>query len=463
MVRNFVAIFTVVLFIGSNAFAQSEVNYFFIVAGHTYGAHARNTLGLHPPFMKKLTSDKDSSIFALFLTGDLVNQSTQASWDQVKTDLASLAIPSYYIMGNHDINRYGYAAFNEKHGGTFYSFYHQRDLFIILNSTKKDRSISSDQIDFLKGVLTSTGNDTKRVFIFFHELLWNSDIKYKGMMSNSRSRYDQMISYSNFWGDIFPTLNTDQKRKYYLMAGDVGGNTDAVSAFYDTRENVTFVASGMGEVADENYLKVDVSVDTVQFAFIPLSDTITMHPVQFYNVPVKPDNIVGPEEIVPGSIDITYQTVEIFNATSYRWKLPKGVSGTSIGNSIQVDFSSDYKYDTIKVYAVNNRYGESDPFELPVKAEGYNSVPVNGANPLFEMIIIPNCGEITIQIKNKERQSMNLFIFDLQGKCLYSERFLMPEGISNRKLDLYPIDPGTYLLQLSSGNFCHVEKIQILQ
>jgi hypothetical protein len=454
----------IIFLIGRNLiFAQSEGDYSFIVAGHTYGAHARNTLGLHPPFMEKLSSDKDSSIFALFLTGDLVNQSTRASWDQVKTDLASLAIPSYYIMGNHDINSYGYAAFNEKHGGTFYSFYHQTDLYIILNSTKKDRSISSDQIEFLKGVLTSAGNETTRVFIFFHELLWNSDIKYKGMMSNSRSRYDQMISFSNFWGDVFPILRTDRNRKFYLMAGDVGGNTDAVSAFYDTRENVTLVASGMGEVADENYLKVDVSEDTVQFAFIPLSDTITMQPVQFYDVPEKPDTIIGPVEIIPDTIGVAYQTDEIFNATSYRWKLPKEVSGTSIGNSIQVDFSSGYQYDTIKVYAVNNGFGESDPFELLVKAEGYNSVTINGVKYPFEMNIISDGGEVTLQIQNRERQPLNLSVFDLQGKCLHSERYLMPEGISNWTLDFYPFDPGTYMLQLSGGNFCHVEKFQMLK
>jgi hypothetical protein len=167
MGRNFGAAIILIFFMGRMAFSQSDSNYSFIVAGHTYGAHARSTLGLHPPFVEKLASNKNSSIFALFLTGDLVNQSNQASWDQVKTDLEFLAIPSYYIMGNHDINSYGYAAFNEKHGGTFYSFYHQTDLYIILNSTKKDRSISPDQIDFLKGVLTSARNETKRVLFSF--------------------------------------------------------------------------------------------------------------------------------------------------------------------------------------------------------------------------------------------------------------------------------------------------------
>jgi hypothetical protein len=286
-------------------------------------------------------------------------------------------------------------------------------------------------------------------------------MKYKGMMANSRSRYDQMISYSNFWNDVFPVLSADRNRKYYLMAGDVGGNTDAVSAFYDTRENVTFVASGMGEVADENYLEVNVSADTVQFAFIPLNDTITMHPVQFYNVPEKPRKIVGPAEVVSGSIGITYQTDEIFNATSYRWTLPKGVSGTSFSNSILIDFSSGYKYDTIRVYAVNIGYGESNPFELPVKAVVYNSVGENGASRLFEMIITSNGGQATLQIQNEEKRTLNLSVFDLQGKCLHTERFITPAGISNRKLDFCPFDPGTYVLLLSSGNIYRAEKFQV--
>jgi predicted MPP superfamily phosphohydrolase len=461
MNRNFIITFILILLSQNMALAQSVNQYSFIVAGHTYGAHARQTLGLHPPFMEKLPAAIDSSAFALFLTGDLVNQSNKASWDQVKTDLASLTIPSYYIMGNHDINSFGYAAFNEKHGGTFYSFYHQTDLFIILNSTKKDRSISSDQVDYLKRILNSSTNSAKRVFIFIHELIWNSHIKYRGVMSNSRSRYDQMVNYSNFWDEIFPILSTDQDRKYYLIAGDVGGNTDAISAFYDTRGNVTFVASGMGEVEDENYLKVNVLEDTVRFTFIPLNEEIIMLPVRFYNVPEKPDTIFGPIEIDPGMVEINYQSGEIFNATSYRWILPDKTSGASSASSILVDFGTGYEYDTIAVCAVNKGFGESEPFKIPIKAEGYNQIPLNSQLPSLEMSFSVSNHTIDIKFKSQKRQSVTLSVFDLQGKCFLTENFNLNEGLSTRELIFHSEYFGILLFSLSNGSIQQTDKVFI--
>jgi hypothetical protein len=432
----------------SMLFAQAGKQYSFIVAGHTYGAHARTTPGLHPPFLAKLPNDIDSSVFALFLTGDLVNQSSKTTWNQVKADLSKLTIPSYYIMGNHDADPLGYDAFNEKHGSTFYSFFHQSDLYIILNSTKKERSISSDQVDFLKGVIA--GSVSKRVFIFIHELIWNSDKKYRGVISNSRSRYNEIVKYSNFWSDIFPLLSAEKERSFYIMAGDVGGNTDAVSAFYDTRENVTLVASGMGEVSDENYLKVHISDDTVKFAFVPLNESITMHQVQYYSVPEKPGSINGPTIIIPGTKAINYQASEVFNATSYRWELPGSTTGSITNSSIQIDFSADYKSDSIAVYAVNNGYGESEPFFKPVIAEGYNSVPAIGSLPSFEMSVLTINHGVKLKIKSPEQQSVILSVFDLQGRRLYTDTFALPKGTSTRMFD-YTLNRGIYVLTLSNG------------
>jgi len=461
MNRNF--IFTIILFLMSRslAFTQSEGNYSFFVAGHTYGSHTGENIGLHPPFLEKLSTDIDSTFFALFLTGDLVNQSTTASWNQVKTELNNMSIPSYYIMGNHDANALGYTAFNEKHGGTFYSFYNHSDLFIILNSTRQERSISSDQVDFLKGVLTSAGTETKRVFIFFHELLWNSDAKYRGMMANSRSRYAQMVNFSNFWSEVFPILAADLKRNYYVIAGDVGGNTDAVSAFYDTRENVTLLASGMGEVSDENYLKVDVSTDTVQFSFIPLNEEITMLPVYYYAVPEKPDTIIGPVEIIPGTQSISYRTGEIFNATSYRWDLPAGISGSSNISSIQLGFGSDYQFDTISVCAVNKGFGESEPFKLSVKAEGYNSFFLNRENSNLKMNVSSKNNEINVHCLSYKRQTIILSVFDLQGKQLYNERILISEGLSTMNFEFSHEQQGIYLVSISDGIMRQTGKISI--
>jgi hypothetical protein len=304
------------LSLGNFAFPQANGSYSFIVAGHGYGAHAGTNIGLHPPFMEKLPAAITPEVFELFLTGDIVNNSNTACWSQVGADLENIGIPSYYIMGNHDSNSAGYTAFNEKHGGTFYSFDYRGDCYIVLNSTKTERSISPDQIGFLRTTLQNPLL-SKRVFIFFHEVLWNSDVKYKDVMSNSRSRHSQVAVYSNFWSDVYPLLSNYGDKNFYLFAGDVGGNTDAISAFYDVRGNITLLASGMGEVADENYLKVDVLTDTVKCTFVPLRSEITMHEAPFYNLPENPGLIDGPSRISAGEKNVEYRVDPVFNATSY--------------------------------------------------------------------------------------------------------------------------------------------------
>ena len=130
---------------------QGQVNsaYSILVAGHAYGAHAGTNIGLHPPLLDKLKVRPENVVSALFLTGDIVNQSTPASWAQVERELIDLQLPAYYVMGNHDNNSIGINVFNKKHGGVYYSFTIQNDLYIVLNSTESDRSISPVQLQFL--------------------------------------------------------------------------------------------------------------------------------------------------------------------------------------------------------------------------------------------------------------------------------------------------------------------------
>jgi len=277
---------------------QNDSTYSFLVAGHAYGAHAGTNNGLHPPFLKKLTENHDS-VMALFLTGDIVKQSTTASWNQVEKELSTLGIKSYYVMGNHDNNSVGHAVFAKKHAGAYYSLIYKNELYVILNSTESDRSISKKQLDFLDNLISNTDTKWERAFIFFHEVIWNSNIKYKSVRSNSRSRYNQIANISNFWNEVYPKLTALKGKEFFLFAGDVGGNTDAIAASYDQWENVTLLSSGMGEVKDENYLKVNVLPDTVTFQLIPLNDGINMKPITWYNIPEKPDSIFGPLTIFP--------------------------------------------------------------------------------------------------------------------------------------------------------------------
>ena len=94
MKNNFITVLSAILFpaFSTGLIAQPDTSYSFIVAGHAYGAHAGENIGLHPPFLAKLNQDMPPGTLAIILTGDIVNQSTPESWAQVETELDATGI-----------------------------------------------------------------------------------------------------------------------------------------------------------------------------------------------------------------------------------------------------------------------------------------------------------------------------------------------------------------------------------
>lgn len=146
--------------------AADNLPYRFLVAGHAYGAHDGNNKGLHPPFFNMLSDRYNNAGLNIFLTGDIVNASNTESWETVKYELEQLGLNAFYVMGNHDNNQTGYGVFQQKHGASFYAFVQHGDLFVVLNSTIEDRSISAEQLIFLQHQLTSVIDSVRNIFIF---------------------------------------------------------------------------------------------------------------------------------------------------------------------------------------------------------------------------------------------------------------------------------------------------------
>ncbi|MFC1763237.1 metallophosphoesterase [Planctomycetota bacterium] len=363
-----IVVFLCTLFV-SGVNAQIDTSYAFIVAGHAYGAHDGVNIGLHPPLLNSLDSGYDPNAAFIVLTGDIVNKSTSESWQQVENELNHYALPTYYVMGNHDDNAIGYQVFSDKFGGAYYSFYVQSELYVVLNSTEKQRSISANQLEFLQEQLDLAGESVRNVFIFFHEILWNSHEKYVGVKSNSRSRYHKIVNYSNYWEGVHPILLEQPDRNFFVIAGDVAGNADAIAAFYDTWDHITFVASGMGEVEDENYLLVQVhDVNDIEFGLVPLDLNTELPGLEYYSVPPAPETIVGPNDVLPGSRAIKYFVPEVFNASTYTWELPGGVSGISDSNQIECDFAAEFREGTISVRAYREGFGSGPASSLLLKS-----------------------------------------------------------------------------------------------
>lgn len=271
-----------------NLFKKKKINfnvnnskdYSFSVAGHSYGAHKGKNLGLYPKFLNKLNTSKKTDF--MILTGDIVRKSKKASWESIESELKEIGTPTFYVMGNHDKSDFARALFEKKFHGTYYSFSIGRDQFIALDLTKDGKSLPEEQLQFLKKTITK---DAGNIFIFMHEMIWNGgNERYKNIKANGRSRYARLNNDSNFWSEIVPILNEFKNKQIFVFAGDVAGRPDTIAAFYDKLDNIHLIASGMGEVQEENYLEVHVKDGRVSFELISLNDSIKLKRLEEYTV-----------------------------------------------------------------------------------------------------------------------------------------------------------------------------------
>ncbi|MBN1639709.1 MAG: metallophosphoesterase [Anaerolineae bacterium] len=240
------------------AWAASEIEYTFFVAGHTYGVPGIDNAGVHPRFRAWFPAINSRGADLGVLTGDIVICGTVKDWDDVDRDLASLSMPVYFAVGNHDMSDRD--LYTRRYGPTYYAFRHMADLFIVLDGELDQGKITGDQLAFLERTLAAEG--TRNVFVFVHKLVWVIDgTPYEGLKAslNARNGYD---FHGNYWRDVHPLLRGIDS-SVYVFAGDVGV-TWAMPLFYQQEGNVRLVASGMGGAQEENYLLIDVGPRGVQ-------------------------------------------------------------------------------------------------------------------------------------------------------------------------------------------------------
>jgi len=244
------------------------LEYSFFVAGHTYGASGVDNAGLHPPMEAKFDFMKSDSLMQLgVLTGDIVISGTNQNWDEVDASLALLEMPVYFAAGNHDLT--DRPLYESRYGSTYYSFEEHGDLFIVLDPGLDLWNISGDQFIFLQNTLNQKAANVKNIYVFFHQLLWWSpDNIYKNVKANSVADRDPTM---NFWTEVEPLFNA-LPNNVIMFAGDVGQSTTVTPYMYHQYENITFIASGMGNGVTDNFVIVDVWSDkSVTYRLISLN------------------------------------------------------------------------------------------------------------------------------------------------------------------------------------------------
>lgn len=262
---------------GADPPSADPEGYSFLVAGHAYGAHGGTNVGLLPRFLAAV--EREPGFDFVVLTGDFVRDGTEEQYAAVLGELRGLGRPFYLVLGNHDAGPRGNATLRELYGETWYSFAIGADLFVSLDSQRRPYGFDQEQVAFLEERLAATS--WRNVFVFCHEVLWLGSERYDGLQANFGD--DPAYRDTHFWPEVYPLFERFPDQELHVLAGDVGGHPGAMPAFFDRVGNVTLVASGMGEVEDENVLRVEVAGGEVTMTVVPLQEGKPIRPVEWFN------------------------------------------------------------------------------------------------------------------------------------------------------------------------------------
>ena len=269
-----------------------HVEYSFFVAGHIYGHPGSHRLGFHPPFKAKLPMINNIATMELgVLTGDIVRIPSNTAWDAIDEDVTLLVkeelipdtslsqladidlipiekqLPIYFVVGNHDIqNR---PLFHARYGASSYHFTHRNDLFIVLDPNLDGWNITGNQLETLKQTLAEKAASSNNIYVFFHQQLWYSTTNiFSKVKPNSLAGMSDSL---NFWTEIEPLFH-ELPNQVVMFAGDAGAFTFQPSFMYYKYDNITFIASGMGNKKSDNLVILDVMNDkSIRYRLIALN------------------------------------------------------------------------------------------------------------------------------------------------------------------------------------------------
>lgn len=234
---------------------EPQNTFSFFVAGHTYGTPLSTNPGLHPPFIEMFDfiNDKPDIDFGIF-TGDIVRESNMESWDSVEMQLTSLEKKVYFCPGNHDVKHR--KLYESRFGDTYYSFTHKNNLFIILDGSLNRWNIMGPQLNFLSNSIEQTGDSISNIFVFVHQLIWWDKANIFSQVNLNWPPYTP--DTTNYWSEVEPMLQ-HHPCPVYIFAGDIGANRQADPIMYYPDRNITYVASGMGNIEHDNFLIVQLT------------------------------------------------------------------------------------------------------------------------------------------------------------------------------------------------------------
>jgi hypothetical protein len=265
----------------SNARADSG-NVKFFVMGHIHAWFQTHVA----PVIDENREDLDFLVF----TGDVVMNSTAENWESVYSIIHKLEIETYIAPGNHDLTfknpetketTYAYETFQTYSGTSYGSFRKGKNLFLLIDTitpkhNDSQRALFDSEIDDLDGI--------DNVFVFSHYLSFVHEAS-KFICMRNHVHFDKSSSSSkhNMWIFIKDKLEGSDVRIYYF-SGDIGiadhANRKQAPAIYDKTENITILASGMGN-AKQSYFDVAIKDGEVDIKIVPYDSNLALKLTDF--------------------------------------------------------------------------------------------------------------------------------------------------------------------------------------
>ena len=238
----------------------------FFVAGHTYGNPTNFQIGMYPPFMNVITSDKFKGNFDFgILTGDVVARNSADYWEETDKNLAAFDCPIFITPGNHDRG----SEYETRYPEDSFQFEKGNCLFIGWNT--EGWNVGAKDIEHLKNVTESAADQYRAIFIFMHELIWWSpENAFNGIEINYRPHYP---GKTNFWQEVKPLLGKIES-PVYLFAGDVGASEQVSPYSFHKEDHIRYISSGMGNGVQDNFLDIRIASGQIQMQQAFFHDTI---------------------------------------------------------------------------------------------------------------------------------------------------------------------------------------------
>ena len=160
--------------------------------------------------------------------GDLIEGYTEdraqlaTEWNEFDSMVKRLAMPFFYLPGNHDYtNEVMAEVWRERYGASYYHFVYRDVLFVMLNSNDggSTHTMSGEQIKWLKDVLADNP-EPKWTLVFTHAPLWDRDNQDRWGEVEAMLEARQ---YTVFAGHHHRYVKAERKGHKYFTLATTGG------------------------------------------------------------------------------------------------------------------------------------------------------------------------------------------------------------------------------------------------